>query len=198
MLTTLHQRSDQDSYHGSDVAQLFDDGPAVVRARWRWYTIDMLGLVAHDASETARASVHRAVKTLAQRRVIDTVTAAYPYAEPFTGYLTAHGERAGHIDLAELHDLDPCWPARHGRRLWFRLPPPARRIPHDDQIAVLGRLDAHRPDEFEDFVAAVDRRRAWTTPVGHFVAWLLRGQPGQPREGSRTPTNTKVTNSTSS
>jgi hypothetical protein len=45
----------------------------------------------------------------------------------------------------------------------------------DDQIAVLDHLDAHRPEEFEDFVSALDRPHAWNSPVGHLLAWLLCG-----------------------
>ncbi|GAB4963146.1 hypothetical protein MAHJHV55_24780 [Mycobacterium avium subsp. hominissuis] len=114
---------------------------------------------------------------MARRGHVRTTLTAYPYHGPFAGYDTGDGEMAGHVDLAELRRLDSRWPARHGRRMWFRLPPP-RTIPADDQLAVLRRLDAHRPDEFEDFAATVDRHRAWRSPIGHLVAWLLCGNPG--------------------
>lgn len=51
-------------------------------------------------------------------------------------------------------------------------------IPDDDQIYVLHHLQQQRPDSLEDFAATLDRRQAWTSPVGRFLAWLLCGHNG--------------------
>lgn len=175
ILLGLQQRGVDDRYYPPATLGLAMSG-SVIRARWRWYTIELLGLVDIDAAENARATVNQAINTLARRGHVRTTRTAYPYSTPFAGYSTGCGDVAGTVDLAELHHQDPRWPTRHGRRLWFRLPPPPQhRVPPDDQLAILGHLERHRPDEFEDFAATLNRGHAWRSPVGQLLAWLLCG-----------------------
>jgi hypothetical protein len=163
-LAALRQRADHDSYRAEDATHL-SGGRCLLRARWRWYTTAMIGLVDECSTETKRATANQAIRTLAHRGWIQVRMGDYPYCAPFAGYRNEIGQYAGKVNLAELHGIDSRWPLRHGRRLWFRLPPPPwRAIPVDDRIAVLDHLDAHRPDEFEDFVSALDRRHAWNSP----------------------------------
>ncbi|UMB70035.1 hypothetical protein [Mycobacterium paraterrae] len=177
ILTALQERAASDCYLANGTAELAGSGP-VIQARWRWYTLELLGLVDDTATEAQRHTANQAISTLARRGHVRTRLTDYPYHGPFGGYDAGGGEMAGQVDLAELRFLDSRWPARHGRRIWFQLPPPCN-IPADDQLAVLRRLHVNRPDEFEDFAASVDRHHAWRSPIGHLVAWLLCGSPSK-------------------
>jgi hypothetical protein len=175
ILAVLHRQADHDSYCADAVMRLSGERYAL-RARWRWYTIEMVGLVNESSTETTRATANQAIRTLARRGRVQVWTGDYPYTAPFAGYCSENGKCVGAVNLAELHAIDSRWPPRHGRRVWFRLAPPQRQeIPVDDQIAVLNYLDTHRPEEFEDFAATLDRRRAWDSPVGQLLMWLLCG-----------------------
>jgi hypothetical protein len=175
VLAALHQRADHDSYR-ADGAMLLSGGRCVLRARWRWYTIEMVGLLNKHSAESRRAAANQTIRTLARRGRVQVWNGDYPYPAPFAGHCSQNDMYVGTVNLAELHAIDSRWPPRHGRRLWFRLPPPPRHaIPVDDQIAVLNYLDTHRPEEFEDFAAALDRRRAWKSPAGQLPMWLLCG-----------------------
>lgn len=174
-MAALESQCAHDVYDVSDLSDELDGLCSPVRARWRWYSIDLLGVVDGRASQVERATVLAAVRGLARRGHLDTVRTAYPYTDPFGGYLE-DGRRMGRVDLAELREVDSRWPAHHGRRVWFRRRPPATAIiPVDDQISVLALLRRDRPEAFEDFAATLDRRQAWSTPMGHLLAWLLCG-----------------------
>lgn len=177
VLQALAERRDHDVY---DITTLTDSvgvpGARKLRARWRWYTIGMLGLIDHGAPESQRASIHQTVRALAQAGHLHTATTPYPYGAPFTPHRDECGDAIGGLDLSELCAFDPRWPPRHGRRLWFRLQP-TPKIPSDDQTAVLHWLAATRPDEYEDFAASLDRSRAWESDMGRFLRWLLCGHP---------------------
>ena len=175
VLAALMQRAQTDVYDLTKVPELSDYSVDVrVRARWRWYTIDLLDLADRAAAETKRASLHNAVKTLAHGGHLQTAATRYPYERPFAPYRDEHGDYVGGVDLAELSHIDPRWPGRRSRRLWFRLPSPAK-VPPDDQIAVLNWLGVVRPDSYEEFAGTVDRRQAWESAVGRFLRWLLCG-----------------------
>lgn len=191
VLDALVDRRDNDSYAAADVTELVnpDDTP-LIRARWRWYTVDLLDLVEIDAPRPERVSLHRAIRNLHQTGQLEIATAC-PYPKVLGGYQNLHGLREGGLYVQKLgyyQDLwvnyyaDARWPYTQGRRLWFRLPPPANRvdIPVDDQIAVIDYLHTCNPSAFQDFTDRLRRHReedAWTSPVGRFVRWLFCGPP---------------------
>ena len=142
------------------------DWPHVVRARWRWYTIDLIDLVDLACPRSERVSLHRAIKALDHAGLIET--AGYlPYPQPYAAQIDRFDQLIGGIDLNELHNIDQRWPRNTGRSLWFRLPAPRQGpnpIPADDQLAILEFITSWRPDAFEDFAATLDRERRWTRP----------------------------------
>jgi len=175
ILTALQQHGGDDTYCADSLMHLTGERRQL-RARWRWYATEMIGLVDESSTETKRATANHAIRALARRGQLQVWMGDYPYQAPFTSYQDENGEHVSAVDLAELHAIDSHWPQRHGRRLWFRLPPPPRRaIPVNDQIAVLHHLDKHRPEEFEDFAATVDRHHAWNSPIGQLLTWMLCG-----------------------
>lgn len=193
ILDALVQRAEQDVFvlRGEAATLVATEdwavGPMpVLRARWRWYTIDLLDLVEADGSRSERVSLHRAVQSL-QREGRVQAAGQFPYPQPFCAYLNHVDRLVGGIDLAELTRVDPRWPSRTGRALWFRLPPPTRDvIPRDDQLGVLDFIAKWRPDPFEDFVAMLDRRRRWSTPTGQCLAWLFCGSLAPTQQASAT------------
>lgn len=181
VLNALVTRAEQDYYQVShdEVAELLGEyaGPHRVRARWRWYTIDLLDLVQFGCARTERVSVHRAIKALERTGRIQTM-GQLPYPQPFAAYINYLSQLVGGVDLNELSKVDRRWPSSPGRALWFRLTAPHpdhAPIPEDDQLAVLDFIETWRPEAFEDFAATLDHERRWTTPTGRFLAWLFCG-----------------------
>lgn len=190
VLDALARRADHDIYRvtDDDVIELISeyddladeyDWPKVVRARWRWYTIDLLGIAEFAGSRSERVSLHRAIKALGRAGHVET-TGNLPYQQPYAAYTDYLGKLTGGIDLNELNTIDHRWPPNSGRTLWFRLPAPPQdntATTADDQLAILDFIAHWRPDAFEDFVATLDHKRRWNTPIGRFIAWLFCGQP---------------------
>ena len=186
VLDALLTRGEQDRYPvvHDDVAQLagkYADRQFALRARWRWYTLDLLGLAQCGSSRAERVSLHRAIKALEKASRVETM-GQLPYPQPFAAYFNYAHQLVGGIDLNELSMVDTRWPSGSGRTLWFRLPPPhpdREPIPKDDQLAVFNVIETWRPDSFEDFAASIDHASRWTTHTGRFLAWLFCGPPGQ-------------------
>lgn len=186
------QRAELDVFHARGEAAFlvtgdWEAGPVpVLRARWRWYTIDLLDLVEIDSPRSARVSLHRAIRSLHRDGRVEAV-GQLPYPQPFSAHINHVDRLVGGVDLAELAGVDPRWPSRTGRALWFRLPVPDQgAIPHDDQLAVLDFIDEWRPEPFEDFVATIDHQRRWSTPTGQCLTWLFCGSPSQARQAIST------------
>ena len=151
---------------------LFERSSApMMTARWRWYTVDLLGVIGAESSRAERSSAHRAVRALAREGLVQTHAEPYPH-------------RIGGLDLSELSRVDARWPVRSGPRLWFRLPGPPDIEDvilddhYDDQVAAVLTFQVYRPEPFEDFVGATDRVGRWATPTGQFLAWVFCGGPG--------------------
>lgn len=150
-------------------------------AKWRWYTTDLLGLTGPDTSRAERASLHRAIKSLEAAGELES-RGSFPYPEAFG---------VDGLDSTELSRIDPRWPHRSGRSLWFRIPPPwtlyydvwdydgliPAEVPDTDAAYVVDFLHLGRPDWFDDFCGAIDRRRRWLTPHGRLVTWIFCGPP---------------------
>lgn len=177
-----------DSYDVRQLSEFFSDdfrsNIGYLRARWRWYTIDLLDLVDFGAPRSRRVGLHRAVRDLARAGRVQ-ISAQLPYDNPFLAEVDYYGNQYGGIDLAEIsRHADPRWPGRRGRSLWFRMPPPiVGHIPNDDQLAFLGLLllDDLVPDALDEFIGTTDRPQAWASSTGHFVKWLFCGPaPGFP------------------
>jgi hypothetical protein len=190
LLDTLIQRRDHDCFSDPDL-RLDDDDLGDVRARWRWYTIDLLNLVEFGAPRSARVSLHRAVHGLHRARRLQIETAC-PYDQPFGAFenpfygdyeyyyeYDPNDEYVGGFDLSELNTVDPRWPHRQGRCLWFRLSPPSMDLaPDDDQMYVLEWIGGS--DEFVEFTQTRDRVQAWNTPFARLLRWLFCGfMPGE-------------------
>ena len=149
----------------------------ISRARWRWYTIDLLGLVGPDAPRAERVRLHRAITALGDAGDLE-VRGSMPYDEPFSEY---------GFNPVELARIDPRWPHRHGRVLWFRRPPPwdhdaawqdgyyPANLPADDGAVILDFLDIERPEWFADFCGSAEPDRRWQTRSGAVVTWLFCG-----------------------
>ncbi|MCV7133652.1 hypothetical protein H7J06_11710 [Mycobacterium hodleri] len=149
----------------------------MLRARWRWYTIDLLDLVAFGEPRSHRVSAHRAVRSLARAHRVQIVDQC-PYDDPFLAEVDYYGNQFGGLDLAEVTQyVDPRWPGRQGRCLWFRLPPPmTESVPDDDQLIQLEALqEGIFPEAFDEFTGTVDRRKAWESDAGRYLRWLLCG-----------------------
>jgi hypothetical protein len=149
----------------------------VLRARWRWYTIDLLDLVAFGDPRSHRVSAHRAVRSLAQTRRLQ-ITDQCPYDDPFLAQVDYYGNQFGGLDLAEISQYaDPRWPSGQGRCLWFRLPPPITdHVPDDDQLIQLELLqEGFIPEEFDEFMGTINRSKAWKSDAGRYLHWLLCG-----------------------
>lgn len=151
---------------------------AMSRARWRWYTVELLGLAGPATTRAERVSLHRAIKSLRNAGELE-VRGSTPYDKPFT--------RIG-FNPAELSRFSSRWPDRRGRVLWFRRPPPwdyekalnggyyPEELPEDDGATVLDFLDVYWPDWFADFCEAADREHRWQTLSGAAVVWLFCGE----------------------
>lgn len=183
VLGALWLHGETDSYDIRALPDLFpryflDECP-VLRARWRWYTIDLLDLVAFGDPRSYRVSAHRAVRSLARDRRVE-IADRCPYDDPFLAQVDYHGHPFGGLDLAEINQYaDPRWPGRQGRHLWFRLPPPiTENVPYDDQLIRLGLLqDGIIPEAFDEFMGTTNRSNAWNSGTGRYLHWLLCG-PG--------------------
>ena len=147
-----------------------------IRARWRWYTVDLLDLVEPGAQRSERVSLHRAVHGLNRARELQ-INEMCPYGCLFAPYQNEFDKYEGGLDLSQLSTVDPRWPNRQGRSLWFRLPPPQQveQVPEDDQLAQLEDIEYYQPDAFRDFTEALDHRQAWQSPVGRYIRWLFCG-----------------------
>lgn len=181
VLGSLWDRGETDCYDTRPVSDLFSrefrSGSGLLRARWRWYTIDLLDLVDFGAPRSDRVSAHRAVGALARAGRVQ-ISERCPYDDPFLAQVDYYGNQFGGIDLAEISQYaDPRWPNRQGRCLWFRLPPPvADDVPDDDQLAMLGLLvDGFIPEAFDEFMGTINRRQAWNSQTGRYLLWLLCG-----------------------
>jgi hypothetical protein len=149
----------------------------VLHARWRWYTIDLLDLVAFGDPRSHRVSAHRAVRALARARRVQIVDQC-PYDDPFLAQVDYYGNQFGGLDLAEVSQYaDPRWPGRQGRCLWFRLPPPITDdVPDDDQLIRLELLqEGFIPEAFDEFMGTTNRSKAWNSNTGRYLHWLLCG-----------------------
>lgn len=192
VLDALLDRRVNDSYDAADADGLIDpDETPVIRARWRWYTVDLLDLVDIDAPRHDRVSLHRAIRSLHRGGKVEIATAC-PYPTKLGGYRDSGGRQVGGLYVPKLNYYadhivtyypDARWPYTQGRRLWFRLPPPTSRddIPADDQIAFIDYLHTN-PKAFQDFTEALRGHRheeeAWRSAVGRFVRWLFCGPTG--------------------
>jgi hypothetical protein len=181
VLGALWSRGETDCYDIRSVSDLFSREflrhSVVLRARWRWYTIDLLDLVDFGAPRSHRVSVHRAVRSLALAGRVQ-VSDRCPYDDPFLAQVDYYGNQFGGLDLAEISQYaDPRWPGRQGRCLWFRLPPPiAEYIPEDDQMIRLDLLlEGFVPEAIDEFMGTSDRRKAWASHTGRYLRWLLCG-----------------------
>lgn len=160
-----------DDYYAGDDHVYFP----VVHARWRWYTVDLLGLAHRDCPRSQRVSLHRAISKLHQANRVEVKT-GLPYPQPFGPAPDRYEPPHRRIDLGELSLVDPRWPERPERCLWFRWPPPPRRkVPKDDQLYLLRSLAAG--ETFLEFVELLDRRQAWESEFGRFLRWLFCGSP---------------------
>jgi hypothetical protein len=183
VLGALWSRGETDCYDIRPVSDLFSrefldhSGVRLLRARWRWYTIDLLDLVAFGDPRSNRVSVHRAVRALALTGRVQ-ISDRCPYDDPFLAQMDYYGNQFNGLDLAEISQhADPRWPCRQGRSLWFRRPPPtADYIPEDDQMTRLTLLlDGFIPEALDEFVGTTNRREAWASPTGRYLHWLLCG-----------------------
>lgn len=202
VLDALVERRDNDSYDASGIIELADpDGTPLIRARWRWYTVDLLDLIELDTPRPERVSLHRAIRSLHQSGQLEIATAC-PYPKVLGGSRNHSGLREGGLYVQKLsyypdhivsYYADARWPYAQGRRLWFRLPPPTDPddIPADDQIAVIDYLHTSNPKPFQDFTEALRTFRrqeeAWTSSVGCFVRWLFCGPQTSPTTGNNRP-----------
>ena len=186
VLDSLIQRRDNDWYSTRTITGLVgpvDDDFPRVRARWRWYTADLLDLVEFGAPRGERVSIHRAVHTLHRRGRLD-ISTRMPYDQPYGAQLNEYGEYVGGVDLSELATVDHRWPTGPGRHLWFRLKAPRDPEFWDDQICIVAEIAEGHPvygqaEDFEEFAATLDRSAAWNSTVGQFLRWLFCGsQPG--------------------
>lgn len=192
ILDALVYRAEQDFFraHGEAAILVTGEDWAVgptptLRARWRWYTIDLLDLVEAGSPRSERVSLHRAVRSLHRDGRVEMV-GQFPYPQPFSAYINHVDQLVGGVDLSELARIDPRWPNRTGRALWFRLPTPDRdSLPNDDQLTILKFIAEWRPDPFEDFVATLDHRQRWSTPIGQCLTWLFCGPSSRHDQASR-------------
>jgi hypothetical protein len=183
VIDALVERSENDSY---------DAWGSVIRARWRWYTLDLLDLVPDSAPRSQRVSLHRAVRCLHQRGLLE-IAPTCPYRPRHGRFLNEYGDLVGGLDISELSSVDPRWPTGPGRVLWFRLPAPS--VADDDQSPLDESLsddqiywleDIVASDVFADFSEALNRREAWTTEAGRLIQWLFCGPlPEGQRESLR-------------
>ncbi|MCV6966079.1 hypothetical protein H7J50_20030 [Mycobacterium intermedium] len=147
------------------------------RARWRWYTVDLLGLAEPGTGRARRVSLHRAAHTLHRAGRLD-VAHGLPYPQPF-GVGDGFYNPSKGVDLQELRLVDNRWPEGPEKCLWLRLPPPPPDdVPENDQLFFLNGF-AEGPDLFLDFVEAIDRNLAWQSEVGRFLRWLFCGSLGR-------------------
>jgi hypothetical protein len=189
VLGALWSRGETDRFDIRSVSDLFPseflDSCSGLHARWRWYTIDLLDLTDFGDPRSHRESTHRAVRSLARARRLQ-INDRCPYDNPFLAQVDHYGNQFGGLDLAEISQYaDPRWPGRQGRCLWFRLPPPnADYVPVDDQLTQLELLqDGFVPEAFDEFVGTTNRRKAWASPTGRYLHWLLCGPPRVNRKG---------------
>jgi hypothetical protein len=183
ILGALWSRGESDCYDIRGLSDLFPhdflDQCPVLRARWRWYTIDLLDLVAFGDPRSHRVSAHRAVRSLARARRVQ-VRDCCPYDDPFLAQVDYYGHQFGGLELAEIGQYpDLRWPSRQGRCMWFRLPPPIPgHVPEDDQLIRLEELqNGFIPEAFDEFMGTIDRRKAWHSNTGRYLHWLLCGSP---------------------
>jgi hypothetical protein len=100
-----------------------------------------------------------------------------PYGYFFAPYQNEYDKYEGGLYLPELSTVDPRWPNRQGRSLWFRLPPPRRveQVPEDDQLTQFKFIDDYQPEAFRDFTEKLDREQAWQSEVGRYIRLLFCG-----------------------
>jgi hypothetical protein len=188
VLDALIQRRDYDYYGTETVHDLLGETEfSEVRARYRWYTVDLLDLVEFGGSRSERVSLHRAVRGLHRRGRVD-ITTSRPYEQPFGAYYDDYGYLAGGLDLSELSTVDPRWSSGPGRCLWFRLKVPVfhgvdNYFPFDDQMTILDEIVEYQVDAFRDFAETLNRRDAWNSDTGRFIRWLFCGPLPHGRQG---------------
>lgn len=179
VIDALLRRANLDRYVVPSDAAIYEligieDPPRSVSGRWRWYTVDLLGLTNASNTRAARVSLHRAVRKLGESGHLEV--SVMPYDNPWAAYRDYEDRLQGGIDLTELRELDRRWPSRMNQTLWFRLPPPEHGPPPArDQVAILEFIDDYHPEPFADFAATLDREKRWRTPTGEFLAWLFLG-----------------------
>lgn len=181
ILGALWSRGESDWYDIRTLSDLFPrhflEECTTLHARWRWYTVDLLDVVAFGDPRSHRVSVHRAVRSLARARRVQ-IADRCPYDDPFLAQVDYYGNRFGGIDLAEIGQYaDPRWPGRQGRHLWFRLPPPITdHVPDDDQLVRLELLrEGFIPEALDEFIGTTDRSKAWRSDTGRYLRWLFCG-----------------------
>jgi hypothetical protein len=187
VLRELWTRGEEDSYEIRSVPHLFPrefvDHYSALRARWRWYTIDLLDLVYFGDPRSHRVSAHRAVRSLASIGRVQ-ISERCPYDDPLLTQVDYYGNQFAGVDLSEISQYaDARWPSRQGRCLWFRLPPPiADYVPEDDQVNCLELLqDGFIPEAIDEFLGTIDRRKAWSSRTGSYLRWLLCGSSSRTR-----------------
>lgn len=143
---------------------------------YRWYTLEMCGLLTTDTPTSDRSSLNRAVRLLAADGQIELCRARYPYDLSVVVRQT---------EPTLVADLDPRTSAP-GRRLWFRKVggPPlftagvlewAEEWFPDDDVSWRFYEWYHGSEEWWDFVYARDSVTAHASELGRFLRWYLFG-----------------------
>ncbi|QXU56692.1 MULTISPECIES: hypothetical protein [Rhodococcus] len=102
-----------------------------VKHRWRWFTLEMCGLVTKATPRSERVALTRAVRRMAEQGILET-TDEFPYKFFWMPW--------GPLDI-----LGPVF--RPGRKLWFR-PAPDENVRYVEHVV---RSSTSPPDELEDF-----------------------------------------------
>ncbi|MEH6821785.1 MAG: hypothetical protein V7706_17750 [Dietzia psychralcaliphila] len=158
---------------------VFDAGASTFGPHhFRWYTLEMCGLLTVDTPKAVRSSLNRAVRLLAAEGKVELSRARCPYD---LGVLV--GESTAAALVAEL-DAGASVP---GRRLWFREiggPPlftdetmdqAEEWFPDDDVSWRVVEWYDRNHEEWLDFVYARDRVSAQRAELGRFLRWYLFG-----------------------
>ena len=163
-----------------------DDFRAAIAAnkgtRWRWYTIDLLGIVGRKSTRSARSSAHRAVRQLARNGELE-MQESFPYpqrklaVDSIDHYETGIPIVTGGFALNDLAKVDDRWPSRRGRTLWFRRPPRHGDFDPAKLDEVIDRLDecVGDYDSLAEDSHPLDSRDSWQVDCILFLRWLFCG-----------------------
>jgi hypothetical protein len=142
--------------------------------RWRWYTLEMLGLVNSTTPVSVRSSYSRAVRSLEAEGLLQTRN-RFPYDAWFLTPPPPDDEFKLYIDPAHLSP----WPARPGKPLWFRIQQDEPQDWNDlyelqDALWLFKLFDIEGPDdEMADFAGMVDQRAALRSPPAQWLRWFF-------------------------